>query len=243
MEAFVAVDLEMTGLKVKTDRILEIGAVKAENGRMVDAFQIFVNPHRRLDETITRLTGITDEMVNGAPDPEEAIQAFLSFAGDLPLLGHNLMFDYSFLKQTAVNCGLPFERNGMDTLKIARKVLAEPESKSLDSLCDFFLIQRDRRHRALDDAEAACRLFFLLQNRYGQEQPELFAPKPLQYRIKKQGKITPAQKRDLNHLFIYHRIENHVDVENMTRSEASRMINEIYVKYGRVPEQEERLHV
>ncbi|MCD8110400.1 MAG: 3'-5' exonuclease [Clostridiales bacterium] len=243
MDSFVAVDLEMTGLKVKSDRILEIGAVKAENGRMEETFQIFVNPHRSLDETIIRLTGITDEMVSSAPDPEEAIGTFLSFAGDLPLLGHNLMFDYSFLKQAAVNCGYLFERKGVDTLKIARKVLEEPESKSLDSLCAFFHIQRDRCHRAFDDAEAACRLFFLLKERYGQTEPELFVPQPLMFRVKKQGKITPAQKRDLNHLFIYHRIENHVDVENMTRSEASRMINEIYVKYGRVPEQEERLHV
>ncbi|MCD7865121.1 MAG: 3'-5' exonuclease [Clostridiales bacterium] len=234
MDAFVAVDLEMTGLKVKTDHILEIGAVKTENGRVTDTFQTLVNPHRGLDEAIVRLTGITDEMVRDAPDAEEAVRAFLSFAGELPLLGHNLMFDYSFLKQAAVNCDLPFERDGIDTLKIARKVLAEPERKSLDSLCDFFHIQRDRCHRALDDAKAACLLFFLMRESYGQEQADLFAAKPLRYRVKKQGKITPVQKRDLNHLLIYHRIENHVDVENMTRSEASRMINEIYVKYGRV---------
>lgn len=160
MDAFVAVDLEMTGLKVKTDHILEIGAVKTENGRVTDTFQTLVNPHRGLDEAIVRLTGITDEMVRDAPDAEEAVRAFLSFAGELPLLGHNLMFDYSFLKQAAVNCDLPFERDGIDTLKIARKVLAEPERKSLDSLCDFFHIQRDRCHRALDDAKAACLLFF-----------------------------------------------------------------------------------
>lgn len=243
MDTFIAVDLEMTGLKVKTDHILEIGAVKAENGRVTDTFQTLVNPHCRLDEIIVGLTGITDEMVSGAPDPEEAVQMFLSFAGELPLLGHNLIFDYSFLKQAAVNCDLPFERSGIDTLKIARKVLAVPESKSLDSLCNFFHIRRDRRHRALDDAMAACKLFFLLWERYGQEQAELFTAKPLQYRVKKQGKITPAQKRDLNHLFIYHRIENHADVENMTRNEASRMINEICVKYGRVPEQEDGLYV
>ncbi|MCC8028401.1 MAG: 3'-5' exonuclease [Lachnospiraceae bacterium] len=197
MDTFIAVDLEMTGLRVKTDRILEIGAVKAENGQVTDSFQTFVNPHRSLDEEIIRLTGITDEMLNGAPGPEEAVRSFLSFAGELPLLGHNLMFDYSFLKQAMANCDLPFERNGMDTLKIARKVLAEPESKSLDSLCAYFQIHRERKHRARDDAEAACRLYFMLRDRYGQEQPDLFAPRPLLYRVKKTGKDYAGTKKRL----------------------------------------------
>lgn len=235
-DTFVAADLEMTGLKVRSDRILEIGGVRVENGKITDTFQTFVNPHRRLERKIVELTGIEDEMVAEAPEEAEAVRAFLDFAGELPLLGHNLIFDYGFLKQAAVNAGFSFERRGIDTLKIARKVLKVPESKSLDELCKYFRIFRKKKHRAVDDAEAAAELFFLLKERYGKTEPAIFRPVQLQYRVKKQGKITPAQKRDLNHLLIYHRIEAKIEVDSMTRSEASRMIDQIYASYGRLPE-------
>lgn len=239
----MAVDLEMTGLKLKTDRILEIGAVKMEHGVRTGTFQTFVNPHRRLDEQIVKLTGITDDMVAEAPDIKDAVRAFLEFAGETPLLGHNLMFDYSFLKQAAVNANFLFEREGIDTLKIARKVLKQPESKALDVLCEYFKIGHERKHRALDDASAAAELFLLLKDRYYENDPDIFKAKPLQFHVKKQGMLTPAQKRDLNHLIIYHRIETNIEIESLTKSEASRMIDRIYAEYGRIPKQEEIRHV
>ena len=128
----IVVDLEMTGLQVKTDRILEIGAVRIHEDQITDSFQTFVNPHRRLEERIIELTGITDDMVADALEADAALEAFLAFAGDCPLLGHNIRFDYGFLKQCAINNGRKFERKALDTLKIARKVLKEPEKKSLD---------------------------------------------------------------------------------------------------------------
>lgn len=243
MEEYVAVDLEMTGLHVKTDRILEIGAVKVTENALGETFQTFVNPHRRLGKEITELTGITDEMVDGAPEPEAAFRSFLEFAGDLPLIGHNVMYDYSFLKQCAVNCGIPFDRKIIDTLKIARKLLKEPEKKSLESLCSYFQIIQNEMHRAQDDAKATAQLFLILKNQYKEQEPGLFVPKQVQYRAKKQGPLTPAQKRDLNHLLIYHRIESNIEIDSLTKSEASRMIDRIYARYGRIPDQEERKHV
>lgn len=240
METFVVVDLEMTGLKVKTDRILEIGAAKVESGMIVDTFQTFVQPHRKLEERIIELTGIREEDLQGAPDVKEAMELFLEFAGELPLLGHNLIFDYSFLKQAAVNMGVSFERKGVDTLKIARKLLEEPESKSLESLCSYFDIPQVNCHRALDDALATAELYKHLYQLYFEKEPGLFQEKPLQFRVKKQGMLTPAQKRDLNHLIIYHRIDTNVEIDSLTRSEASRMIDKIYAKYGRIPKQEDR---
>lgn len=243
VDTFVAVDLEMTGLKVKTDRILEIGAVRMEHGVVTGTFQSFVNPHRRLNEQIVKLTGITEDMLADAPDTKEAVRDFLEFAGELPLLGHNLIFDYSFLKQAAVNAGYSFEREGIDTLKIARKVLKQPESKALDALCEYFKIDRRKKHRALDDAAAAAKIFLLLKDKFFDDFPEMFRTKPLQFHVKKQGMLTPAQKRDLNHLIIYHRIETNVEIESLTKSEASRMIDRIYAEYGRIPKQEEKKHV
>ena len=116
----IAVDLEMTGLQVKTDRILEIGAVRLVDGQLRDTFQTFVNPHRRIDARITELTGIRSEMVEDAPEAEEALRKFLEFAGEAPFLGHNVIFDYSFLKQCAVNHKISLERSALDTLNIFR---------------------------------------------------------------------------------------------------------------------------
>ena len=234
----IAVDLEMTGLQVKTDRILEIGAVRLSQGQILDTFQTFVNPHRKIDDRITELTGITSEMVGDAPEAEEALQKFLEFAGDAPLLGHNVIFDYGFLKQCAVNQEISWEREAIDTLKIARKVLKEPGKKSLEVLCNYFQIHRDHAHRAVDDARATAELFLLLEKVYLETEPGLFVPKPLNYKVKKQGPLTPAQKRDLNHLMIYHKIESDIEIDSLTKSEASRMIDKIYAKYGRIPKQE-----
>lgn len=234
----IAVDLEMTGLQVKTDRILEIGAVRLVDGQLRDTFQTFVNPHRRIDARITELTGIRPEMVEDAPEAEEALRKFLEFAGEAPFLGHNVIFDYSFLKQCAVNHKISLERSALDTLKIARKVLKEPEKKSLEALCGYFQIDREHAHRAVDDAKATAELFLMLQQKYQQQEPGLFVPKPLHYKVKKQGPLTPAQKRDLNHLMIYHRIEFNIELDSLTKSEALRMIDKIYAQYGRIPEQE-----
>lgn len=239
----IAVDLEMTGLQVKTDRILEIGAVRIVDGEIQDTFQTFVNPHRKIDAHITELTGITAEMVVDAPEAEDSLQDFLVFAGDAPLLGHNVIFDYGFLKQCAVNCGISWDRPAIDTLKIARKVLKEPEKKSLESLCMYFQISRVHAHRAVDDAKATAELFLRLQKKYQETEPGLFAPKQLNYKVKKQGPLTPAQKRDLNHLLIYHRIESDIEIDSLTKGEASRMIDRIYAKYGRIPKQEGSEHV
>ena len=240
---YVAVDLEMTGLNARADRILEIGAVKVVDGMLTDTFQTLVNPQRQLSSEITALTGISQEMLSDAPKQREAFLRFLEFAGELPLLGHNILSDYRFLKQCAVNERLTFERKGIDTLKIARKLLKEPEKKSLEALCAYFQIAQGRAHRALDDAAASAELFLVLKSAYGSREPGLFTPRSLSARAKKQGAITPAQKRDLNHLLIYHKIEPTMEIESLTKSEASRLIDRIYARYGRIPKQEESKNV
>lgn len=87
-------------------------------------------------------TGITQEMVEGQPTPAEAVRAFLDFCGEQDLMGHNLIFDYSFLKHQAADQKIPFEKNGIDTLKIARILLPDLESRSLTNLCGYFQIDR-----------------------------------------------------------------------------------------------------
>ncbi len=158
-QSYVAVDLETTGLEAKRDKIIEIGAIHVVKGREIAAFHSMVNPHRRLKEQITELTGITDDMVENAPDIGDIIEEFAEFCEQAPLLGHRIMFDYSFLKRAAVNHGIPFEKNGIDTLKLCRHFLPEDQPKNLSAACEFFGIRRKKAHRALEDARDAHYLY------------------------------------------------------------------------------------
>ena len=184
LDEYVALDLEMTGLRARTDRILEIGAVRVSQGQIRESFQKLVNPQMKLPQEIVSLTGITDQMVAQGCDTDSAVQEFLSFSKGLPLAGHNIIFDYSFLKQYAVNKGILLEKEGIDTLKLARKFLPDAEKKTLDYLCEFLHIKRDRTHRALEDARAAAELLEYLKKQFGNSEPEAFVPRYLQYKAK-----------------------------------------------------------
>ncbi len=235
LNEYVAVDLEMTGLRARTDRILEIGAVKVKQGNITDSFQKLVNPQMKLPEEIVSLTGITDQMAAQGCETGDAVREFLSFSGELPLAGHNIIFDYSFLKQYAVNHGILLEKEGIDTLKLARKFLPQAEKKTLDYLCSFLQIRRSETHRALEDARAAAELLEYLKKQFGEKEPQAFLPKRLQYRAKKQQPATKQQKERLQELVEYYKISLNRELESLSRSEASRITDQIYFRYGKIP--------
>ena len=106
VESYVAFDLETTGLRPKYDKILEIGAVKVICGEVTQTYETFVDCGAEIPERITQLTGITQEMVAGSSGTREAVERFLDFAGDSVLLGHNVLFDYSFMKRNVINLSL-----------------------------------------------------------------------------------------------------------------------------------------
>ena len=231
-DTFVALDLEMTGLKVRTDRILEIGGLKVENGTVTDMFQTFVNPHRKLDEKIVKLTGINQDMISDAPEAEEALAEFLDFAGDLPLLGHNLIFDYSFLKKAAVNNNLVFPSAGIDTLKMARRILPELEHKKLDYLCEYLKIDPGNSHRALDDALSASGIYWKMYT-IKPDDSGFEIPSELVYSVKKDSPITQAQRNYLTALVVKHNVKLDIPIDEMTKSIASRNIDKILSEYGK----------
>ena len=234
MREYVTLDLETTGLEPKRDRIIEIGAVKVSNGVVIGEYTTLIDPQLEIPERISKLTGISNDMVQGKPLIQKVLGEFLEFCGDLPLLGHNILFDYSFVKHQAVNCGLEFEKEAVDTLKIARAVLPDLPSRSLQNLRQHFEIPQGDAHRALEDARTTYHLYERLFQEYGQSKPELFCSKPLIYKVKKQGPMTPAQKRYLQDLVKYHRINLNVNPESLTRNEASRLIDEILSTYGKI---------
>ena len=126
--SYIALDLETTGLNPKRDKMIEIGAVRVEDGAETGRFHTMLNPRRELEERITELTGIRGDMLENAPDIVDILEEFLAFCGELPLLGHRIIFDYSFVKRAAVNQGLAFEKNGIDTLTLCRRFMPAEES-------------------------------------------------------------------------------------------------------------------
>ncbi len=235
LEDYVAVDLEMTGLNAKCDRILEIGAVRVRKKEVEAEYSALINPHMPLPPQVAELTHITDEMAAHGRRMDAVFGEFMEFCGESVLLGHNVIFDYSFLKQEAKNRRYPFERSGVDTLKIARKLLPAEEKKTLEALCAKFGIKQGHMHRALDDARAARELYEILEKEYEAGQPEVFRPYPLIYKAKKQSPATRKQKEHLMRLASYHGLTLQVPWETLTKSEASRKIDRIIAQYGRMP--------
>jgi DNA polymerase-3 subunit alpha (Gram-positive type) len=227
INSYISIDLETTGLNPKLDRIIEIGVVKVVDGQIVDTFETLINPGRKLEERITDLTGITDADLADKPYMEDVLPELLAFVGDeLPLLGHSILFDYSFLKKAAVDRKLKFEKWGIDTLKIARKYLPELEHRSLGYLCNFYQIPH-KAHRALNDAEATHLLYQRLCQEFYREEESLFDRHQLQFQVKRDTPITTPQKEQVYRLMKRHNLTVDVDVERLTRSEASRLTDQL----------------
>ena len=233
--SYIALDLETTGLEARLDKITEIAALRVVDGRVEERFVTLVNPGRQLGERITVLTGITDDMVKDAPAIEDMIGDVVRFCGNLPLLGHNILFDYAFLKRAAVNSGLDFEREGIDTLGICRLFMPADVKRNLTCACSFYEVSQSAAHRAQADAEAAHGLYQVMMARHGEEHPEAFAAKPLIYKAKREQPATKRQKEYLQDLIKYHRINVTVQMEHMSGNEISRMTDKIIFTYGKIP--------
>lgn len=149
---FVAFDLETTGLSSMYERITEIGAVLFHDFQEVDRFQTFVDPERPIPPEVTNLTGITDEMVSGAPKEEQAVREFLRFAGGRPLVAHNASFDIGFIDEACIRHGLDFEPTYIDTMVAAQARLPDMKSHKLDLVAGKLGLPDFNHHRASDDA-------------------------------------------------------------------------------------------
>lgn len=157
---FVAIDLETTGLDAGRDTIIEIGAVRFQDGVVLDRFETLVNPRRPIPPKITQITGIDDADVEDAPIFREVAPELLAFVGSdaSGLVAHNAAFDLGFLRTH----GVDFHRPAFDTLELAALLLPRQASYSLGELSHHLHIPLLEAHRALDDAEATAHLFIAL---------------------------------------------------------------------------------
>ncbi|MFH1195929.1 MAG: exonuclease domain-containing protein [bacterium] len=156
---FSVLDFETTGISARFDRVIEIGLVKVKNLKIVDTYQSFINPGRKIPPFITNLTGIKDSDVEGAPMFIDIVEQILEFIGDSILTAHNMPFDDSFLKSELEYAGYDdFYNSRLCTLKLARKLYPELKSKSLPNLVQHFHIRNKNAHRAIGDATCTARI-------------------------------------------------------------------------------------
>ena len=157
-DVWVALDLETTGLSADSDEIIEVGAVKFQGDRLLDSFQTFVNPDRRLSEFILRYTGITQSDVDSARPFSQVAGSFASFVGAAPIVGHNVAFDMGFLDKK----GLRLPNPRCDTWDLAFVLLPGWSEYSLQRLAARMSVEQPHPHRALDDARATWGVFLNL---------------------------------------------------------------------------------
>ncbi len=158
-DTFCIFDIETTGLSAKECEITEIGAVLYRNGEILDTFESFVNPHVEISQTITDLTGITNEMVSDAPDISEVLPKFLEFSKGCIYCAHNATFDIGFISNDADKLGLPFMPTFVDTVSVSRYANPELNKHTLDAVGKYFNLGDFNHHRAFEDAHMLALIF------------------------------------------------------------------------------------
>ena len=163
---FVVFDIETTGFSAVNDRIIEIGAVKVENGVITEKFSEFVNPERPIPFEIEKLTSINDRMVEDAPNISVILPKFMDFCGGSVLVAHNADFDTGFIRHNCEVLGLPYDYTYVDTLGIARSFLEGLKNYKLDTVVEAMGCTLANHHRAVDDAGATADVFVRFLERF-----------------------------------------------------------------------------
>ena len=226
---YIAIDLETTGIRLSKDKIIEVGLLKVKDSHIIDTFSCVINPDMQVDDKILELTKISKNELENAKRIHEVINHIVDFCEEYVLLGHNTIFDYSFVKREANRAGLEFEKRGIDTYKLCKKVLPENVRKNLTDACGYFGIERKNSHRAFSDAFYTHVLFQKIIKNFNTLE---ISPEAMKVKIKKFVPIRKRTKEDLQKLLNCHRIGCKVNIDLLSESEAKRMMDKI--KSGRV---------
>lgn len=226
-DEFVVFDIETTGLSAKNCKIIEIGAVRVAGGRVLERFGSFADPGEHIPEEITRLTGIGDSDLAGAPPPSGAVRAFLEFAGDRMLVAHNADFDMGFIRAECERAGLPLENTYLDTVALSRYINPELRNHKLDTIAKYFSLGDFNHHRASDDAAALSGILFCM------------IQKMRELDIKSFGELEDDMRENSDPLKLrtYHQIilvKNKTGLKNLYRIISESYLN-YYYRYPRIP--------
>lgn len=175
---FAVIDIETTGLSAGKEKITEIAILLHDGIQVVEEFSSLIHPERKIPYYITQLTGINDQMVAGAPKFYELARKIVEMTDNAIVVGHNVRFDYSFLRSEFQSLGYDFQRNTLDTLKLCRKLIPGLPGYSLAKICAALNIPHHQKHRALGDATATATLLsrlLALENGCGDNIPKVEA--------------------------------------------------------------------
>lgn len=161
-KTFCVFDVETTGLDTSTCKIIELAAVKVIDGKIMETFSTFINPHEPISDKTTALTSITDADVEHAPDAEDVLKDFYKFSEHTTLVGHNVNFDIGFINAEAKEVGIYFENPQMDTLELAKRYLKGLRNYKLGTVIKFFGVENEHAHRAIFDTIATAKAFIKL---------------------------------------------------------------------------------
>lgn len=221
---YIAIDLETTGIRLSKDKIIEVGLLKVKDSHIIDTFSCVINPDMQVDDKILELTKISKNELENAKRIHEVINHIVDFCEEYVLLGHNTIFDYSFVKKEANRAGLEFEKRGIDTYKLCKKVLPDNVRKNLTDACGYFGIERKNSHRAFSDAYYTHVLFQEIMKNFKTLE---ISPEAMKVKIKKFVPIRKRTKEDLQKLLNCHRIGCKVNIDLLSESEAKRMMDKI----------------
>ena len=169
---YVVLDVETTGLNTASDMIIEIGAVRIENGVEVKEFSQLINPERPIPDKVVELTGITDGMVQNMPVIGDVIRDFAAFCEGAVLVAHNAAFDMAFFERAFRDAKLPFDHPKLDTLTLVRNLYPEQKTHKLGAMCKFLGVPLARAHRAVHDARATGQMMFIALEKLRKERGE-----------------------------------------------------------------------
>ena len=257
---YVVFDIETTGFSAVTDRIIEIGAVKVEDGKITDKFSTYVNPKRPIPFRITELTSITDEMVIDSPDIETILPQFIEFIGDAVLVAHNASFDVGFIEQNCKRQKIEADFTYVDTVALARVLLPALNRFKLDTVAKALNISLENHHRAVDDAGCTAEIFVkfvqMLKerelttlakvNEFGDLNPDSIKKLPTYHVIilarNDIGRVNLYQLVSASHLVYYNRRPRILVKNNIGRVNLNRLVSASHLDYfNRRPKMPESL--
>ena len=159
---YAIIDVETTGGSPMLDRVIEVAVFVFDGEKIIDSYATLINPRRPIDPYVTKLTGISEDMVKDAPLFEDIKERLLELTHENIFVAHNVKFDFGMIRQEFKRLGIDFNRKQLDTVNLARKVLPGFNSYSLGNICDSLGIEITDRHRAKGDAEATVKLLEMI---------------------------------------------------------------------------------